>query len=71
MDKEELRGKVVGKMMEYRGLLNKRYTAANYVDIDRAGPALADEIIDLVLGSGQREKEILEGNRPMAYGDGT
>ena len=45
-DREELVNMVIEKMRKYRGLMPDRYKAVSYLDIDRAGEIVAEEIID-------------------------
>ena len=46
MPEETLEEMIVKVMMKYRGLMPNRYKASNYIDIDQAGPAVAQEIIE-------------------------
>jgi len=44
-EKESLKKLIIKAMMDYKGPLIDRVKAANYVNIDAAGPTVAEEVI--------------------------
>ena len=48
-ERGELRDRIVGLMENYRGTMIERVETVNFLDIDKKGEAVAEEIIKMVL----------------------